>query len=173
MPGLMRNAEKKNILSCSCCCLGGGGSFGRWALRKMGAMQMRAVPAEEGKRKTWDDGLEALFTSYCRGHEGGDERAWDVVYQDPFLVTLMLDAHIPGTHSPQTWTIDMRRGNSKRWSYDPAEITAPCFIYMGEKEETPIQRVLAIVCDRAATLGAGGGCGGGSAGRCGRGVKGR
>ena len=139
MYGIMKHAEN-NTTWCSCCLLGGGGWFGRWALKKMAEGCIRPVQvAGDGKTYTqWKDGLAELFKSYCGGEEGGDKRAWDVVYVDTFIVSQILDAHIPGPHNAEVWTTDMRRGNSAPWSYDPQGITAPCFIYMGDKEETPI-----------------------------------
>eukprot|EP00747_Dinoflagellata_sp_TGD_P082837 gnl/TRDRNA2_/TRDRNA2_161850_c0_seq1.p1 gnl/TRDRNA2_/TRDRNA2_161850_c0~~gnl/TRDRNA2_/TRDRNA2_161850_c0_seq1.p1 ORF type:complete len:392 (+),score=77.47 gnl/TRDRNA2_/TRDRNA2_161850_c0_seq1:112-1287(+) len=122
----LKNGENKG------CC--SGGSFYRAILNACAKQQLRSVPADP---KNWDDGMEALFKSYCRGQEGGDKRAWDVVYADNFLVTQILDAHIPGSHTAKIWTTEMRRGNCALWSYDPCEIKVPCFIYTGTKEETP------------------------------------
>merc|ERR1712187_777025 len=87
-----------------------------------------------------DDKLASLFKEYLMGSEGGgDKRAMDAAYSDPFLVTKILDTMIPGPHSKATFRNEFIRANGGAWVYDPSEITVPCFIYNGEKEETPAE----------------------------------
>jgi len=122
----LRNIGKKGCCTCRWVAVAGLNFAADWMIRGT------PKPGE-------DDKLASLYKEYLMGSDGGgDKRAKDAAYSDPFLVTKILDTMIPGPHTRATFRNEFIRANSP-WAYDPSEITVPCFIYNGEKEETPVE----------------------------------
>lgn len=80
-----------------------------------------------------------VFEEYYISAEGGDKRAWAVAWADPFILSQSVDCSMgfSSPHGPKDYQNEFDRAFQSPWAYDPCEITVPCFIYNGTKEETP------------------------------------
>jgi len=109
-PGLAKNINKK----------GCGGSFNRWLWKKLTFM---AVNNDVNKDWAWR-WQNIYFTA-----TGGDDRSRDLMNADPFFVTGVIDSLIPGFRTPEDSIVETGRISGGLWSYDPSEVTVPCFLY--------------------------------------------
>jgi len=108
-PGLVKNINKK----------GCGGSFNRWL---WGKLNFFAINNDVNADWAWR--WQNIFLQ-----TGGDERSRDQMNADPFFVTGIIDSCIPGFRSPEDCIVEYGRISGGAWSYDPSEVTVPCFLY--------------------------------------------
>eukprot|EP00933_Yihiella_yeosuensis_P024641 TRINITY_DN19099_c0_g1_i1.p1 TRINITY_DN19099_c0_g1~~TRINITY_DN19099_c0_g1_i1.p1 ORF type:complete len:396 (-),score=73.94 TRINITY_DN19099_c0_g1_i1:95-1195(-) len=84
------------------------------------------------KDKTGDTGMAAKY-NMLKSHTGGDERGNGAMDADPFFVSQVVDGYRL-FNSKQDCMAEWSRCWGHDWSYDPADVKAPCFIYNGEDE---------------------------------------
>jgi hypothetical protein len=92
---------------------------------------------------TRPDGKDSGFADYySKGDYSlkgqGAKPCWDLIDKDPFFVTSCFDQLIPGCINKDEALTEFSRCYAAPWSYDIQEITVPCFIYNGRKEETQV-----------------------------------
>jgi len=117
-PGFMRGLKKKG------CC----GAFDRCIFSQLWAR----VDGSHNKGRTGDYGMAGTY-QMLKHNTGGDARGRDAMDADPFFVNASLDSYrgCPGWRdSFNEWS----RLYGEEWSYDPADVKVPCFIYHGEAE---------------------------------------
>lgn len=119
-PGFIVNSQKKG------CC----GALNRWLLKQMAALGLM--------KPNKDYGMAAYYTDK-QSLRQGTKASWDVLDNNHFYASLLLDVVIPGCVTVQDGINEFKRGWGLPWSYDPGEIKVPCFIYNGNPEETAVQ----------------------------------
>jgi len=109
-PGFLLHINKKGIR----------GSFIRWLWVKCSF-----VAIGNDINKDWAWRWKNIFSTQT----GGDKRSRDLMNADPYFVTGQIDSFIPGYRTPQDAIVEFGRISGGLWSYDPSEITMPCFLY--------------------------------------------
>eukprot|EP00746_Dinoflagellata_sp_MGD_P167701 gnl/MRDRNA2_/MRDRNA2_98542_c0_seq1.p1 gnl/MRDRNA2_/MRDRNA2_98542_c0~~gnl/MRDRNA2_/MRDRNA2_98542_c0_seq1.p1 ORF type:complete len:504 (+),score=137.50 gnl/MRDRNA2_/MRDRNA2_98542_c0_seq1:66-1514(+) len=116
----MYNSQKK----------GCGGAINRWMLNKMSSIGLNKPNKDYGMKEYYLD-KESM--------RQGTKLSWDVMDNNPFYTTLLLDVMIPGCVTVHDGVNEFKRAFGAPWSYDPREVKVPCFIYNGNPEETTVK----------------------------------
>jgi len=110
---------------------GCGGAWSRFIIKKF-SLPYLVCPAAGGQKID-----EAAKYKQFRDNCGGDERGKGALDASPFFVTSCIDVN-RGHNTKADALVEFTRCYAEPWSYDPANIKVPCFIYNGEKECVPL-----------------------------------
>ena len=118
----MMNCQKKTC----------AGALGRFLLRNVMAPGLSRPDKDYGCAQYYKG--DPSNQSGIKGQ--GTKESWDILDKDPFYATMSVDLPIPGAVNSWDTVNEYLRLWGAPWSYDPCEVSVPCFIYNGNPEET-------------------------------------